>query len=216
MSLGVKIIALLFLGVGVFLLLQVSLPLISYKITEAQVLAENTLLVSPQTDSQVLGVSIATEKNFPAFISNVKRDHPASYEKFSLTVPQLKIKQAPVLVDSNDLDKGPAHLPGSALPGEKGNVFISGHSALPQIFIGEKSLGSIFANLSNVKKGETITLVAGENKFDYKVIGIKIVKPDDLSVIPALDQNGRYLSLMTCVPPGFNTKRLVVLAKMEE
>jgi LPXTG-site transpeptidase (sortase) family protein len=40
------------------------------------------------------------------------------------------------------------------------------------------------------------------------------VDPKDVSVINPPDGSGRYLTLMTCVPPGFNAKRLIVLAKL--
>ena len=55
---------------------------------------------------------------------------------------------------------------------------------------------------------------AGGTNFKYKVIELKIVSPNDLSVIYPVDNLGRYISLMTCVPPGINTKRLVVTGKM--
>ncbi len=114
-------------------------------------------------------------------------------------------------VDSNDLSQGLILLPGAALPGEKGNVFISGHSALP---IFSKNQKALFANLPNVKIGDNITLTALGSKFTYRVTDIKVVAPEDISVINPPDEVGRYISLMTCVPPGFNTKRLVVIGKL--
>ena len=90
-------------------------------------------------------------------------------------------------------------------------MFISGHSALIQFFNLKQAL---FANLTDLKKGDQIIIEAGGTKFKYEVSGFKIVDPKDLSVITAPEPQGRYISLMTCVPPGLNFKRLVVLGKM--
>lgn len=212
----IKLIPLIFLSIGIFLLIQVSLPLLNYKLWEFRFLGADKILISPQSEKnkQVLGISISQSENFPAFISTIQRNTPAPYQEFNLSVPALKIQDAKVTVDSNDLSLGPVHLPGSALPGEKGNVFISGHSALPLFFKGEKNTKAIFANLADLKKGDQIKVSALKSNFEYEVIGTKVVDPKDLSVIAPPDDQNRYLTLMTCVPPGFNTKRLVVLAKL--
>lgn len=206
-----KIIPLSFLIIGILLIGQVSLPMISFQIWEG-VLAKNSLpLTSPQT-SAILGVSIEnTEDNFPQFVSNTTRLSAASYPHFTVSVPSIKVKDEIVFVDNNDLSLGLIHLPGSSLPGEKGNVFISGHSVLP---IFSKSKTARFANLPHIKIGDEITLSALGTKFTYKVTDIKIVRPDEVSVIAPPDNIGRYVTLMTCVPPGLNTKRLVVLGKL--
>lgn len=212
-----KIIASLFLGAGVFLLLQIILPLISFKVWEAKNIKSDSLLAIPLVASQnsgqeqILGVSIQDmDGSFPAIVSNVTRRDAAAYSYFSLTVSRLGLDNIQVLVDSNELSKGLVHLPGSALPGEKGNVFISGHSRLPQFKVGIKSY---FVNLSDLKKDDEIKVTAESGEFTYKVIGIKVVDPKDLSVIFPPDTQHRYITLMTCVPPGLNTKRLVVLGK---
>ncbi len=209
-----KIIPLLFLSLGIFLLLQVILPLAAYKIWETQNLKAESLLMNSQGGKQILGISIKNEDSFPLLISEFRRDRPAPYSQFLMSIPSLKIDQAKVLVDTNNLNGGGlSHLPGSALPGEKGNIFISGHSALPQVFKGEKNYGSIFANLNQLKDGDGINISAGAD-FKYQVIGLRVVDPKDLSVIVPPDSQGRYLTLMTCVPPGLNVKRLIVLAKL--
>ncbi|MBI2040198.1 class E sortase [Candidatus Microgenomates bacterium] len=208
-----KLIALSFLSIGVVILMQVVLPLLSFQIwLFAQKYNDNLLITpKPQKAPQVLGISIQTKDRFPAFISSIIRETKPNYGEFSLTVPRLKIENVGVLVDSNDLSKKLAHLSGSALPGEKGNVFISGHSALSQFFSMKKA---VFSNLSDLKKGDQVSISAGGIEFTYQVLSVKIVDPSDVSVIAPPDTSGRYLSLMTCVPPGLNTKRLVVLAKM--
>lgn len=208
-----KIIPLAFLSVGVFLLMQAFLPIISFQIWWFGQKYNNVLLISPNSPkgSQILGVSIRNEDNFPAFVSSLKRQTKHTDTEFSLIVPKIKIDRANVLVDSNDLSKSLAHLPGSALPGEKGNVFISGHSALSPLF---SLKTAVFGSLSDLKKGDEIIIEASGTKFRYVVLNLKVVDPSDVSVINPPEPLGRYISLMTCVPPGLNFKRLVVLGKM--
>lgn len=208
-----KSLPLIFLSMGVFLLMQVILPIISYRIWLFGQSYNNQVLFSPKQtkQSQVLGVSIQKQQNFPAFVSNRLRQTKAPYSEFTIDVPKLKIEKAKVFVDSNDLSSGLAHLPGAALPGEKGNVFISGHSALSRILNLKTAL---FANLTDLKIGDYIVVEANGAVYKYQVVSSKVVDPSEISVINAPEPQGRYISLMTCVPPGLNLKRLVILGKM--
>lgn len=207
-----KAVSVGFLVIGVFILMQVILPIISFQIWAISQQANNQMLVSPKNPaSGVLGISVENKDNFPAFVSLLKRETQPNYDKFNLSIPRLKMDKTDVFVDTNDLSQGLAHLPGSALPGEKGNIFISGHSALSQFF-GIKSV--LFAKLPDLKKGDQIIVETPFAKYNYEVIGFKIVDPSDLSVLAASEDQGRYISLMTCVPPGLNFKRLIVLGKM--
>lgn len=195
-------IPIVLLCLGILLLAQVVFPLISYKIWE---LTLNDTLISPYPKTTFYpGISVKNSDNFSAFISSMKRGTTTPYKQFQITIPKLGLEDVEVTVDSNDLEKGLAHLPGSALPGEKGNVFISGHSTV--LFYNN------FSKLPNLKEGDEIKVKIGETELQYRVQNIKVVLPNDLSVIPPPDLIGRYLSLMTCVPPGLNLKRLVVLA----
>lgn len=212
-SARIKLIPLVFLSIGVFLLMQILMPIISFQLWVLGQKFDNGVLISPNNTekNQVLGISIQNNDNFPSFISFLKRESKPSYSHFYMTIPKLKIDKERVGVDSNDLSKALAHLPGSALPGEKGNAFISGHSALSALF----SLKSAaFASLPNIKKGDEINIEAGGINYKYEVTQIKIVDPKDISVINPPDSQGRFITLMTCVPPGLNFKRMIVLGKM--
>lgn len=210
-----RLIPLLFLGVGVFLLVQVAMPLISFKLWEAFVYSqENIALISPSPDTKILGISVENRDNFPVITSNNKRSTPAPYDNFTISIPSIKLDNAEVFVDDNTFANHLSHLPGSALPGEKGNVFISGHSSLPQFFRTD-NYKAIFSKLPEVKKGDIIIVDTGGQKFEYVVSGLKIVDPKETWVINPPEKQGRYLSLMTCVPPGLQLKRLIVLAKLK-
>ncbi|MDD5415548.1 MAG: class E sortase [Candidatus Daviesbacteria bacterium] len=207
-----KLISSLFLSVGIFLLIQVIAPLVSFEVWAIGQKINSRTLVSPvKSSEQIPGVSVQDRNNFPAFISSLKRETQPNYDRFSLSIPKLKIERQDVLVDTNYLSENLAHLSGSALPGEKGNVFISGHSALSQFSV-IKSVP--FSKLPELKKGDQIIVETSGSEFIYEVSDFKVVDPTDLSVVEAPETQGRYISLMTCVPPGLNLKRLVVLGKM--
>lgn len=206
-----KVVALSFLSIGVFILMQVLLPIISFQFWMLGQNYNSQILSSPKTgQSNVMGVSIETKDNFPAFISSAKRESQPVYSEFSLTIPKINLDKTQVYVDSNDLSKGLAHLPGTALPGERGNVFISGHSALSRFW----STDAYFAKLPEIKVGDKIEVEASGTTFAYEVISIRTITPSDISVITPPEKGGRYITLMTCVPPGLNFKRLIVLGKM--
>ena len=202
-----------FLSIGLFLLVQVIAPILTFEVWALGQKYNDIILITPQKpqSSQILGISVQNKDNFPAIVSTLKRETKANYTKFTIAIPRLKVERQDVYIDSNDLSKSLAHLPGSALPGEKGNLFISGHSALSQFFSLKEAS---FSKLPDLKKGDQIIIETNASKFVYEVTGFKIIDPNDVSIINAPEEQGRYISLMTCVPPGLNFKRLVVLGKM--
>lgn len=211
----IKGLSLLFLGLGAFVLMQVIMPFVSFKAWEIFAFDYEQGLVDPAPVSANGDLApdfhIETINNFPAIIGK-KSQKPPSYKEFRLAIPKIKLDLAKVMVESLQFDEYLAHLPGSALPGEKGNVFITGHSMLPNF--ASKETKAFFAKLPDVKKGDEVIVDALGQRFVYTVTALKIVDPKDISVILPPDSSGRYISLMTCVPPGFNTKRLVVVAKL--
>lgn len=217
-----KLVSLLCFGIGVFVLVQVGMPLLEFKIWEISAYNQNIVLADPNPDNgAVLGVSVSSQNDFPAIVSTNLRENKPLFSEFSLSISRIGVFEAKTIVETNDFEQNLAHLPGSALPGERGNVFITGHSAITQMFkpgnyqqAVAKDYKAIFANLPNIKKGDEITINASGSTYRYLVEGLKIVNPKEVWVVNPPDSMGRYLTLMTCVPPGFNTKRLIVLAKL--
>lgn len=215
-----KAASLLFLGIGVFVLMQVISPLISFKVWELSAYYQNQVLADPLpsdkqlVDAGVLGVSVKNVDNFPIIYRENSVGYKPPYESFKLSIPKIKLEDIEVRVGVNQFEEYLAQLPGTALPGEVGNVFISGHSSISNTFQ-SKNKRAFFVNLPQIKKGDEILIEAMGQKYTYIVEGMKIVNPNQMEVINPPDQVGRYISLMTCVPPGFNTKRLIVLARLK-
>ncbi|HMK63695.1 MAG TPA: sortase [Acidimicrobiales bacterium] len=123
-----------------------------------------------------------------------------------LEIPAIGLDQYVVSgTEPADLAKGPGHYPGSALPGQAGNVAIAGHRT---------TFGAPFFHLNDLQPGASIFLLtpSGE-KLDYVVAGRPTsVSPDDTSILG--DYGDNRLTLTTCTPPYSATQRLVVVAAL--
>jgi sortase A len=104
-----------------------------------------------------------------------------------LEIPRLNVS---VMVMQGDDDatlaRAVGHLSDSALPWERGNAVIAGHR------------DTFFRPLKNVREGDEIRMTTARGIFDYRVIGTRIVAPDDLSVLTPTEI--RSLTLVTCYP----------------
>lgn len=96
------------------------------------------------------------------------------------------------------------HHKGSALPGENGNMVLSGHISSPRE-------GAVFNKLPNVKAGDGIVVGTAERQFLYVVAETKVVTPDAVEVLDPTDH--AIVTLLTCVPDGVYSHRLVVRAE---
>ena len=133
-------------------------------------------------------------------------------KSYLLSVPKIKITDAVVAIGSMDLKKSLIQYPNTALPGQLGNTVVFGHSVLPQFF-NPKSYLTIFSTLFKLNQGDEILLNYDQIQYRYLVEEMYEVPPTDLSV---LEQrfDGRYLTLITCSPPGTYLRRLIIRARI--
>jgi len=104
---------------------------------------------------------------------------------------------------------GVVHFPGTAYPGDHGNVVITGHSSYFPWDPGR--FKDVFALLHQVDIGDEVVVYHDQQKYDYIVYDKKVVKPSQVDV---LTQEGEdRLTLITCTPVGTDLNRLIVLAK---
>jgi sortase A len=109
-------------------------------------------------------------------------------------------------VGYKELEKGPGLFTGSPLPGQLGNVAISGHRT---------TFGAPFSRLDELVKGDRIVMKTSHATFTYLVSGApKVVKPTDVDVIRTVDPTRATLTLITCHPKWTSEKRLVVSAEL--
>ncbi len=139
-------------------------------------------------------------------------------EEFGLVIPKLELNvKVFANVNANDpqeylpiLTKGVAHARGSALPNEKGNVFIFGHSSDTPLNVNRYN--AVFYLISKLEKNDEIIVYYKSLKYTYRVTEKKTIGPD--KVAETLENlTGETLTLQTCYPPGTTLYRLLVFAK---
>ncbi len=119
----------------------------------------------------------------------VRYPPPASPGDFigQIDIPRLGLK-AIVLegADSRTLRLGVGHIPGTALPGENGNVSLAGHR------------DTVFRGLRRIHRNDVIDLTTFAGTSRYVVDWAEVVPPRDTGV---LKPDGRpILTLVTCYP----------------
>lgn len=108
------------------------------------------------------------------------------------------------------LQRGVVHYPGTALPGESGNVVIFGHSSGQVWAPGDYKF--VFAHLEEqLQENHMIELDYKGVRYVYRVTGKKVVPPTDVSVLAQTPDN--QLTLITCTPIGTDLNRLIVTAE---
>lgn len=107
------------------------------------------------------------------------------------------------------LRDGVVHYPGTSLPGQTGNIALTGHSSYFPWDPGR--FKDVFALLHKVVEGDHIVIYWDQKKYVYEVSSIKIVLPDDIEILKQTPED--KLTLITCTPVGTNLKRLIVEAK---
>jgi sortase A len=120
-----------------------------------------------------------------------------------MEVPRLGLKVIVVQGDSSRiLRRAVGHIRETALPGESGNVALTGHR------------DTFFRPLRNIRSGDAITFKTLDAEFRYLVDSTAVVPPSDISVLQASSE--RTLTLITCFPfyyVGAAPNRFIVRAR---
>jgi sortase A len=102
------------------------------------------------------------------------------------------------------LDLGPGHWPGTAMPGEIGNVVVGGHRT---------SKHRVFRHLDDLVAGDQIVFQDANGEHVYLVNRVEIVNPTDVWIINPTDTP--TVTLFACHPPGSTRQRIVVFADLQ-
>lgn len=167
----------------------------------------------------VLGISSYASENGGYKTSKID----TTYDKnMYITIDSVGIKNIKISanVESKDeevynkfLKSGVAHFKGTPLPGDGGNSFIYGHSAVEAFFSRHKDYPeTIFSRLDNIDVGQRIQIQKDGENLEYIVRNKKIVEPTDFTILQPI-QDKENVTLMTCWPLGIGTKRLIVVAE---
>jgi sortase A len=104
-------------------------------------------------------------------------------------------------VDGDDLNAGPGHVPGSALPGERGNSIVSAHR------------DRHFSHFDALAVGDTVLTESRAGRTTWVVVSQRVVDKDEPALFRTSDAT---LTLTTCWPIrylGSAPSRLIVTAK---
>jgi sortase A len=100
------------------------------------------------------------------------------------------------------LRRGVGHIPGTALPGEPGNVGLTGHR------------DTFFRPLKDLRIKDEVQFSTLKGNFKYQVESLRVVEPDNVGVLAPSGEN--MLTMVTCYPfyyVGPAPKRWIVRAR---
>lgn len=89
-------------------------------------------------------------------------------------------------VDARTLRLAVGHIPGTAFPGDGGNIGLAGHR------------DTFFRKLRDIRTFDEIRIVTPDGTFSYEVERTRIVKPEDTWVLD--DTSIPSITLVTCYP----------------
>ncbi len=163
--------------------------------------------ISPDTDSVASSIE-AVDPNITQAVSADPR----------LIIPKLNI-DVPVAfgINYNDVMEAMNHgvaqfmIPGaSAMPGQIGNLVISGHSA-GDIY-SSNPYKFIFSGLERLQEGDLIYVNYESVRYTYQMTRREVVEPDNVqALVYATDKP--MLTLITCTPLGTSRYRLLITAE---
>lgn len=108
------------------------------------------------------------------------------------------------------LQQGVVHYPGTAKPGQNGNVFITGHSSYYPWDPGQ--FKDVFALLGQLDPGDRFYLYYDQSKYVYEINNKFEVQPGNVGVLEQ-PTDKKIATLMTCTPVGTTLRRLILQAE---
>jgi len=104
-----------------------------------------------------------------------------------IEIPRLRLSAVVIEgIDKTTLRRAVGHIPGTALPGEPGNVGVAGHR------------DTFFHPLKDLRIQDEIQFSTLKGNLKYEVEWLKVVEPDNVGVLAPAGEN--VLTLVTCYP----------------
>jgi len=118
----------------------------------------------------------------------------------SIAIPKLGVDE-PLYegIRLTTLDLGPGHWPGTAMPGQVGNVVVAAHRT---------SHGATFRYIDQLVPGDTVEFTTDAGTSTYEVTETMIVEPDAVWIVDPTPT--ATATLFACHPPGSVAQRIVV------
>lgn len=150
---------------------------------------------------------------FPPNNKEILKNYPLTIE-----IPKIKVASPIILnVDPfNDtayhtaLTHGVAQAKGTAIPGEKGTMYLFAHSSdFPWRIT---RYNTVFFRLGELNNNDIIYINNKTKRYTYKVFDKKVVWPNEVSYLLEKRQKNQLI-VQTCTPVGTSLQRLLVFAK---
>jgi sortase A len=156
--------------------------------------------VAPTTTTTAAPTTTGAPLPVPAAVPADSAGHEPVIDLGTIEIPKVGLSmQMYEGIRLTTLDRGPGHWPGTAMPGQLGNVVVAGHRV---------SHAKPFRNLDKLVPGDQVIFSTAAGKFVYTVTSTEVVQPDALWIV---DQTADYTAtLFACHPPGSTRQRIVV------
>jgi sortase A len=122
----------------------------------------------------------------------------------SISIPKLGVEMTMYEgIRLSTLDYGPGHWPGTAEPGETGNVVVGGHRT---------SKHRVFRDVDQLVPGDEIIFSDAAGQHTYLVNRVEVVEPTAMWIVEPTDTP--TATLFACHPPGSTAQRIIVFADL--
>ncbi len=131
---------------------------------------------------------------------------PGPEQAIRIQIPAIGVDAPIVMGDGwEQLKKGVGQHPGTANPGQKGNLVLSAHNDI---------YGEIFRDLDQLQPGDTILIHTRTRVYTYVVRDIQVVEPTDVRWLEPTSEP--TVTLISCYPYLVDNQRIVVRAHLVE
>ncbi len=165
-----------------------------------------TTSTAPTTTTTTTTRPLVTTTTLPGVVLPVPADLPTDENAptpeqtlATLEIPALGlVEQLHEGMTLTAINRGPSHWPGTAVPGQLGNVVIGGHRT---------TYTQPFRYLDQLQPGDELIFTTADARYVYQLTGTEVVDPAQLQIA---DQTVAYTAtLFACHPPGSARYRLV-------
>jgi LPXTG-site transpeptidase (sortase) family protein len=175
------------------------------------------LLISPMVIGEIRYRLIPKEKTKTIERSKFSYVLSPNDNEMELIIPKIAVRtQILTNVDPNKEDEydkilsnKAAHAQGSSFPGQKGLIYLFGHST--NSIFNKNFFNPVFYSVKNLEPGDQIAILYQGKVHVYQINEKMVVDPNDFTALKAgIDEE--KLVLQTCWPPGTSWKRLLLVA----
>jgi sortase A len=185
--------------------------LVTYEVGALPTAADGNVIELPPdpvaTVAEDVDIDVEVVASAPApVVPAAKPPRPAPvFSEAVIRIPAIGLSQAVVEgVSRSHLKQGPGHYPGTAVPGFRGNVVISGHRT---------TYTQPFYDLDLLVAGDAIVIDTPAGSYRYLVESAHVVSSDDATLLTASDR--AILTLTTCTPKGSARDRLIIVSVLD-